>query len=81
MKPNPKKSAQTPAPDIEPIPGTLPKKFPEQPEPMDRQPVKPQQDDATSSRSGSGEDPLVESGVPDNDPEQPKETDEEKSMQ
>lgn len=76
-------SSRTPKPEIEPIPGDVPKKFPNMPEPLDAgQPQHPQSDDDDAPmRSGAGEDPLVESGLPDNDPEQPKESDEEKSMQ
>lgn len=33
----------------------------------------------SSPRSGGGEDPFVESGVPENDPERPRETPEEQS--
>lgn len=33
----------------------------------------------SESTTGSGEDPLVESGVPENDPERPRETPEEQS--
>jgi len=80
MKPT-SKSTKSPSPDFEPIPGSVPKKFPDEPEPLStRSPKRPPQDDDAPARSGSGEDPLVESGIPDNDPEQPRETDEEKSM-
>lgn len=77
-----KNSPQSPRPDFEPIPGSVPKKFPNQPEPLGTEPARSSsgEEDKEPDRSGSGEDPLVESGLPDNDPEQPRETDEEKSM-
>lgn len=82
MKPN-KNATKSPTPDFEPIPGSPPKKFPNQPEPLSTQTPQssPGGNDDTPARSGSGEDPLVESGLPDNDPEQPRESDEEKSME
>lgn len=82
MKSN-KRPTPAPTPDFEPIPGSVPKRFPNQPEPLSTQTPSSSPDEETEApvRSGSGEDPLVESGLPDNDPEQPKETDEEKSME
>lgn len=79
-----KKSTRPPTPDFEPIPGSVPKKFPEQPAPLSTQSPKMSPNEDEPSQSGSDEsgdeDPLVESGLPDNDPERPKETDEEQSM-
>lgn len=73
--PNSKGPASTPTPDFEPIPGSLPKQSPRPPEPMSTKGPKTSADDDEPERSGSGEDPSVESGVPENDPEQPKRTD------
>lgn len=85
MSSDPKKFPNSPTPDFEPIPGSPPKRFPDKPEPLSTQHPRSSaaegEDDDTPARSGSGEDPLVESGLPDNDPERPKETDEGKSME
>jgi hypothetical protein len=76
---NPTKSTQ---PEIEPARISPPKKFPENPEPIASKDNEDHQESSGApSKSGSGEDPLVESGLPPDDPEQPRETDEEKSMQ
>jgi hypothetical protein len=77
--PRPRPSAK---PEIEPPPGSLPKRFPGNPEPLsgqENESSKP--DDAPSTRLGSGEDPSVESGVDHDDPEQPAETDVDKSFE
>lgn len=79
-----KKAAKAPTPDFEPIPGSPPKKFPDQPVPLSTQSPKmsPGEDEPSQSASDGeeSEDPLVESGLPDNDPEQPRQTDVQKSM-
>jgi hypothetical protein len=77
-KPEPRPQA---SPEIEPPPGSPPKRFPSGPEPLaSRQEKKaeaeksaagkPQDPETPSTRLGSGEDPNVESGVDKNDPEQ-----------
>jgi hypothetical protein len=79
----PKKSKSRPpaSPEIEPPPGTPPKRFPANPEPLaDRQEkkaeaeksasAKPADPETPSTHLGSGEDPGVESGVDKSDPEQ-----------
>jgi hypothetical protein len=77
-KPNNKNqnSSSTPRPEIEPNPGSLPKQSPKPPEPMSAKGPKTSSDEDAHERSGSGEDPSVESGVPENDPEQPNRTEE-----
>ncbi len=82
MKPN-NKDNQSPKPDFEPIPGSVPKRFPNQPEPLSSQAEESSSGEEAeiSAQAGPGEDPLIESGIPKNDPEQPRETDEEKSME
>lgn len=65
------------SPEIEPPPGSPPKRFPDEPTPMagekkqadSGKTAKPEEAE-TSSRLGSGEDPSVESGTDKNDPEQ-----------
>jgi hypothetical protein len=65
-------------PEIEPPPGSPPKRFPAEPKPMagdDKQAASEKDaskldDPETSHRLGSGEDPSVESGTDKNDPEQ-----------
>jgi hypothetical protein len=77
-KPN-QNSSTTPRPEIEPNPGSLPKESPKPPEPMSAQGPKKSQtspDEDVHERSGSGEDPAVESGETPDDPEQPRRTDE-----
>jgi len=77
----PSRSQSEPKPEIEP-PGTLRKKSPTPPKPLDDDGLEAAKKETTpSSRNESGEDPMVESGVPEHDPEQPRETDEEKSME
>jgi len=75
-------SSSAPKPDIEPIPGSLPKRFPNAPEPMSTQIPGPSPDGDPDSpaRSGSGEDPLVESGLPEHDPERPRKTETEEPL-
>lgn len=77
-----KKAGQTPKPDIEPIPGSVPKRFPNQPEPLasGAPSSSPDEQDDPSTRSGSGQGPEVESGLPDHDPERPRETIDDKPM-
>jgi hypothetical protein len=87
-KPKPRPQA---SPEIEPPPGSPPKKFPANPEPLAaRQEKKAEEKSAdakseeptSSSRLGSGEDPSVESGVDKRDPEQPASDDDvEKSFE
>jgi hypothetical protein len=72
-----------PTPEIEQPPGDLPKKFPQNPEPLsyDGLEASEKQEASPGNREGSGEDPLVESGLPDNDPERPRQDEIEKSME
>lgn len=79
MKTNGPKS-NAPTPDFEPIPGSVPKQSPKPAEPLAAQSPPMSPNEESPNRSGSGEDPLVESGLPDNDPERPQQTDEERSM-
>lgn len=68
------------SPEIEPPPGSPPKRFPEHPAPLasgkketkpeETASAKPEDPESPSTRLGSGEDPNVESGVDKNDPEQ-----------
>ncbi|MDB6115523.1 MAG: hypothetical protein JWQ62_2468 [Lacunisphaera sp.] len=77
----PSRSQTSPEPEIQP-PGVFPKKSPNPPQPLDDDGLEAAKRDTTpSSRNESGPDPIVESGIPDHDPEQPRETDEEKSME
>lgn len=79
---SPRTPTKSPTPEIEPSPGSLPKTFPENPEPLSSQgQTSPDESSDSPARSGSGEDNLVESGLPENDPEQPKQSDEDKSME
>ena len=76
----PSLSPSAPQPDIQ-APGLLPKKSANPPAPLDDDSLEAaKKDSTTSSRNESGYDPRVESGIPEHDPEQPRETDEEKSM-
>lgn len=54
-----------------------------QPTPLSDDGLEAAKKDETASdrRLGSGEDPLVESGLPEDDPEQPRETDTQKSLE
>lgn len=66
-------------PDISTPPGNGPTHFPER-QPMSDDGLEGAKKDASvSMKSGGGEDPFVESGVPENDPERPRETPEEQS--
>ncbi|HEX2860791.1 MAG TPA: hypothetical protein VHN79_04095 [Lacunisphaera sp.] len=69
-----------PHPEIPAPPGDLPKNFPEK-TPLSDDGVETAKREASSSmmKEGAGEDPLVESGLPDNDPERPRETPEQQS--
>jgi hypothetical protein len=69
-----------PFPANEPKPG-LPRKFPEQVPLSDDGLEAGKKESASTMKSAAnpGEDPFVESGVPENDPEQPRETPEEQS--
>lgn len=77
-----KSPSHAPTPDFEPIPGSPPKRFPNAPEPKSTKIPGPSPDGDPDSpaRSGAGEDPTVESGVPDHDPEQPRKTEDEEPM-
>ncbi|HWA25722.1 MAG TPA: hypothetical protein VG734_08685 [Lacunisphaera sp.] len=73
-----------PQPEVNPVPGDVPKKSPSGPEPLStKSPEYSPGEEANASvdldADSGGDNPLVESGVPDNDPEQPRETDEDKS--
>lgn len=80
MKPKPKSTS--PRPEIEPPPGDLPKRFPEQ-QPLSDDGLEAGKRNAANAipaaHANPGEDPLVESGLPEDDPERPRQTDEEKS--
>jgi hypothetical protein len=73
-----------PKPELTPPPGDVPKRFPEK-TPLSDDGVEAAKKESTesmrSASSGSGEDPFVESGLPENDPERPRETPEEQSME
>jgi len=71
-----KSQSQDPAPEIDPSPQTVPKKFPENPAPLDEgdSDEGASQHAGSGTRLGSGEDPMVESGMSENDPEQPDES-------
>jgi hypothetical protein len=60
-------------------PGELPKHFPEKTPLSDDGIEAAKKEAASPMKPGPGEDPLVESGLPDNDPERPRETPEEQS--
>jgi hypothetical protein len=79
--PSPSRSNNDPQPEITPPPGDLPKKFPESTPLSDDGVEVAKQEGSSPHRNGSGEDPFVESGIPENDPEQPRETPEEQSME
>ena len=66
-------------PDKPPPPVKLPAKFPEQAPLSDDGLEAAKRESASTMRSPSGEDPLIESGLPENDPERPRETPEEQS--
>jgi hypothetical protein len=78
----PKSKSNPPRPEIEPPAGDLPKRFPEQ-QPLSDDGLEAAKRNASNTipeaRQTPGEDPLVESGLPDDDPERPRETEEEKS--
>jgi hypothetical protein len=77
----PNRDPRDPQPEITPPPGDVPKKFPE-PTPLSDDGLEAaKQDTSGPGRTGSGEDPFVESGLPENDPERPRETPEEQSME
>jgi hypothetical protein len=73
----PRKDPQS-SPEIEPPPGSPPKRFPDHPTPMSGDREDPAKKSAQGTpegpgapaREGSGEDPSVESGVDPDDPEQ-----------
>jgi hypothetical protein len=72
-----------PVPEISPPPGDLPKKFPEATPLSDDGLEAAKKESASTMKAGSsggGENPFVESGLPDHDPERPRETPEEQSM-
>jgi hypothetical protein len=63
----------------ETLPG-VPKSFSEQAAfPDDGLEAAKKKESSGTMKSGSGEDPFVESGLPENDPERPRETPEEQS--
>ena len=68
-----------PTPDFEPIPGSVPKKSPNGPEPLATE--SPKMSPSEDSPEHSGEDTSVESGVTKNDPERPSESGDETAMQ
>jgi len=73
-----------PQPEINPVPGDVPRKSPKGPEPLSTKspeysPGEESDESTTVDSESSGEDRLVESGLPDDDPEQPRETEVDKS--
>jgi hypothetical protein len=80
----PSPRSDEPKPEVQPPPGDVPKKFPES-TPLSDDGLEAAKSESTgpgkSGSSGSGEDPFVESGLPENDPERPRETPEEQSME
>lgn len=60
-------------------PGELPKHFPERTPLSDDGVEAAKKEAASPMKSAAGEDPLIESGLPENDPERPRETPEEQS--
>ncbi len=61
-----------------PRPG-VPKHFPEEAVLTDDGLESAKHESASTMKSNPGEDPFVESGIPENDPEQPRQTPEEQS--
>jgi len=57
----------------------VPKNFPEEVALTDDGLESAKKESTSTMKSGSGEDPFVESGLPENDPERPRETPEEQS--
>ena len=83
MKSDPLSSApqgREPQPEINPPAGDVPKQFPPKDPLAEKDNGSPDRQAGGPSRSGSGEDPFVESGLPDNDPERPRQSPEEQSM-
>jgi hypothetical protein len=78
--PSSRKQNSQPAPEIDPSPQSVPRKFPENPTPLDNE-GETSTGSQSAHRLGSGEDPSVESGVSGNDPEQSPESDVEQSME
>ncbi len=79
---NQKPKSAKPRPEIEPPPGDLPKRFPEQQPLSDDGLEAAKRNDSNvipAAHETPGEDPLVESGLPEDDPEHPRRTDEENS--
>ena len=66
-------------PDRPAPPVRLPKKFPERTPLSDDGLEAAKKEAASTMKPVSGEDPLVESGLPEDDPERPRETPEEQS--
>jgi len=61
-------------PEVPQPPGDLPKNFPEKTPLSDDGVEAAKKEAASPMKPGPGEDPLIESGLPEDDPERPRET-------
>lgn len=90
MSTKPKRPSPPATPEVEPPPGTPPKRFPDHPTPLSGDQLDPAAKSAEgtpegpggdSGRVGGGEDPDLESGADKNDPERQSDDDVEKSFE